>query len=336
MESDFWEEVAIGHRVRHSVPVQQTFTFSAGDPERLDAFLQNQTAIVSRSVVQKHIRGGHVTVNRKKITKTGYALSEDDVVVISLEELPSSSATIDPVDLDLTVLYEDDACMVVDKPRGLTVHPAPTVKEPTLLHGAAWLFKKRKLKFQPSSVLVHRLDKETTGCLLIGKTPEAHLFLQKQFETRTVEKKYLALVYGQPREAKAKIDAPIGRHATERTKMSSLHITNSKQAQTTYETLGSQNSTSLLLCELHTGRTHQIRVHLESIGHPVLGDSTYGSGASAAFAKKLKVDFLCLHAWQLAFDSPASKKRVHVTAELPEDFDMCLTLLGLADAKVTA
>ncbi len=311
--------------------MRQTFTFEPGDPERLDAFLQLKTDLHSRAIVQKHIRAKHVHVNGQTETKTGFALYEDDKIEIDRITLPSSGEEILSEDMKLHILYEDDACIVIDKPRGITVHPAASVSDSTILNGALKLFEDRKLPFNQSSVLVHRLDKDTTGALLLAKNAEIHTFLQKQFENRSVDKKYLALVAGMPKEVKAMIDAPIGRHATVRTKMSSLHMGRSRDARTSYEVVAANKGVALLECTLHTGRTHQIRVHLETIGHPVLGDKTYGSATGKDLCKEHDINFLCLHAWKLTFDSPATKKSVTVEAPVPADFKALLHRLSLGE-----
>ncbi len=184
-------------------------------------------------------------------------------------------------------------------------------------------------------MLVHRLDKDTTGCLLIAKTPKAHAALQKQFADRTIEKMYLTIVSGRPNIPTAMIDAPIGRHGSERTKMSIHQAVNSRSAKTTYRTIASAKGASLLECDLHTGRTHQIRVHLASIGHPVLGDETYDSNASHDAGFALHIESLCLHAWRVTFKSEG--KNVTVTAPLPETFSAVLQELGVEwkDESVT-
>jgi len=159
------------------------------------------------------------------------------------------------------------------------------------------------------------LDKETTGCLLIAKTEKAHTFLQKQFADRTVKKTYLALVAGVPSPPSAIIDAPIGRNLVNRTLMSIFKTRSSREAKTTYRTLEVRVNCTLLECDLHTGRTHQIRVHLRSIGHPILGDSSYGTHESKKITKGLGINGLCLHAQKLSFNT-LSHKRVDVEAPL--------------------
>lgn len=299
-----------------AMPSQWTVT----EPQRLDSFLADQSPQLSRSRIQKMIKMGWVEVNGEEICKPAHRLKEGDAVfqLDGVEALPDE-ASIAPVDLHLPVLYEDEDCLVIDKPAGIAVHPGAGMSPgtPTILHGVAHLFTERTLPFSGEGVLVHRLDKETTGCLLIGKTPDAHSQLQKQFENRDVTKEYLALVAGQPNPPKAVIDAPIGRNLTDRTKMSVLRTSVSREAKTTYRTIESVGDASLLRCQLHTGRTHQIRVHLSSVGYPILGDTAYSSSRSAELTKKRKIESLCLHAWKLSFLSPTKLKEIAVEAPLP-------------------
>src|SRR3989344_2405808 len=297
--------------------------WTATDPQRLDSFLADQRPQLSRSRIQKMIKMGWVEVNGEGIRKPAHRLKEGDIVfqLDGVETFPDE-ASIAPVDLHLPVLYEDEDCLVIDKPAGIAVHPGAGMPPgtPTILHGVAYLFTERTLLFSSEGVLVHRLDKETTGCLLIGKTPDAHSQLQKQFENRDVTKEYLALVAGQPNPPKAVIDAPIGRNLTDRTKMSVLRTSVSREAKTTYWTLESVGDASLLRCQLHTGRTHQIRVHLSSVGYPILGDTAYSSSRSAELTKKRKIQSLCLHAWKLSFLSPTKLEEIAVEAPLPVSF----------------
>ncbi len=285
----------------------------------------------SRVRAKELIENGFVRVNGRTVRKPAHMVEVDDVVMILADENVSiTDERIAPADLHLPVLFEDDACIVMNKPADISVHPAPGIKnEPTILHGAAFLFQKRKLPFSAAEVLVHRLDKETTGCLLLAKNPEAHLALQRQFQDRTVKKTYLALVPGVPRLPKAIIDASIGRDPGHRTRMSVHRTRSSREAKTGYAVLASSKDASLLACDLFTGRTHQIRVHLKSIGHPVLGDPTYHSPASEKFSAKNNIHHLCLHAWKLSFESPAGKKTIEVEADLPNDFKKTSKKLGI-------
>jgi 23S rRNA pseudouridine1911/1915/1917 synthase len=287
---------------------------------RLDAFLAQQEGMKSRSQVQKLIDSGMVKINGKPCAKSGWMLKGGETVSM-LQQPPADVDLGVATKLKLHMLYEDDDCMVIEKPAGIAVHPGTGMApdEVTLLHALQPLFKKRSLPFSPAEVLVHRLDKDTTGCLLVAKHPKAHLALQRQFQDRTVKKAYLTLVAGVPYPASAMIDAPIGRHSTKRTTMSVLQHTGAREAQTTYRTLATASGCALLECDLHTGRTHQIRVHLQSIGHPVLGDATYAANNAANVAQDLGIDFLCLHAWKLSFDT-AKGKRVEVQCTPPKNF----------------
>lgn len=295
--------------------------------------LTGKDGIKSRAVAQRLIEDGLVRVNGRKVTKASKDVSSSDELTWLLPkgaEVPQGAVS----SIELPVLYEDDACMVISKPAGLTVHPGNGTKEDeeTLLDALRPVFEKKGLPFSEAEVLVHRLDKDTTGCLLVAKNGKAHMALQKQFADRTVDKRYLTLVAGKPTPPAAVIDAPIGRHMNERTRMSVHQAVSARGAKTTYRTLGSDDGASLLECELHTGRTHQIRVHLKTIGHPVVGDATYGTGASHDLAEKLGIDFLCLHAWKLSFESP-TKKKVSVVCPLPEKFSKTLKKLEISIPK---
>ncbi len=299
-------------------------------PVRLDLFLASKAGVKSRASAQKAIKRKRVCVNGKTVSKPSLRLSGGDRVSLIEEKRAVDALSEEHGNLRLGVLYEDDACMVIDKPRGIAVHPGSGMKEgeETILGSLRSLFSLHSLPFSAPEVLAHRLDKDTTGCLLVAKTPQAHLVLQRQFHDRKVEKRYLALVSGVPSPRAAIIDASIGRHTGDRTKMSVLQATKSRSARTTYRTVASGGGIALLTLDLHTGRTHQIRVHLKSIGHPVLGDRKYGNKDSSALGERLDIRFLCLHAWKLAFVSPTGKN-VHVTSPLPGEFARVLTTLGM-------
>lgn len=286
---------------------------------------------MSRVKVGTRIRDGFVLVNARIVRKPAHRLKPGDRVELTESEAPASESHIIPVDQNFTILYEDAACLVIDKPAGISVHPGSSMAPgtETLLNGIAFLFRKKRIPFDASCVLVHRLDRETTGCLLLAKTAKAHTELQKQFKSRTVEKTYLAIVAGVPKLPTAVIDAPIGRNLTDRTKMSVLRTSVSREAQTTYHVLGSTKEASLLACDLHTGRTHQIRVHLSAIGHPVLGDPTYHSQASEQVSSNYATQGLCLHSWKLSFRSPAKKAKTAVLAPPPKAFLQSLKKLAL-------
>ncbi|MBU0766424.1 RluA family pseudouridine synthase [Patescibacteria group bacterium] len=304
----------------------------ASFPQRLDIFLSSQDKNLSRAKAQKLIKYGKVEVNEKIVTKVAFMLKEGDKVTVSeIDAMPLNSKDMESVDLHLDVIYEDEACLIINKPAGFAVHPAGSMHkdEQTILHGIAFLFEERRIPFTPDGVLVHRLDKETTGCLLIAKNTEAHAVLQKQFENRTIYKKYLAIVAGAPQPPSATIDAPIGRNLVHRTMMSIFKTSKSREAKTTYRTLEAKDDVALLECDLHTGRTHQIRVHLSSIGHPILGDSKYNSSLSREVSEEYKIEGLCLHAWKLEFDSPEDNGRVKVASQFSSLFENSLEHVGL-------
>ena len=301
-------------------------------PERLDVFLAKDAHFASREKVQAAIEAGHVTVNDAVITKPSHRLQEGDEVELTTDEPMRSDTSIKAADLHLVILYEDDTCFVIDKPAGIAVHPGAGIpdEEATILHGAAYLYQKGKIPFFADSVLVHRLDRDTTGCLLIAKSPEAHRALQNQFQQRSIRKIYLAVVAGIPSPPSAVIDAPIGRATAERTKMSITGVSKTREARTTYRTIATSRQAALLECELHTGRTHQLRVHLSAIGHPILGDPKYSSLLSERLTDEFAIHNLCLHAKQLTFVSPADGKEHIVRAQLPEAFHEVGSRIGIA------
>jgi 23S rRNA pseudouridine1911/1915/1917 synthase len=277
------------------------------------------------------IKDGFVLVNGRIARKPAMIVGPEDKIEVSGTGEPVTETRLEARDLKLEVLYEDDACMVINKPAGIPVHPGAGIPKDasTILHGIAYIFKKKKIPFSSSAVLVHRLDKDTTGCLLIAKNPAAHKELQKQFESRTVKKFYLAIVAGVPSPAAAVIDASIGRSTGDRTKMTILGSSKTREAKTTYRTLDAGENAALLSCELHTGRTHQIRVHLHGIGHPILGDPTYRTPTSESISEKAGIDGLCLHAWQLKFISPADGKEHEIKAIPSPSFTHVLEALKL-------
>jgi len=296
--------------------------FTATEEVRLDGFIAKHDEGLSRTKIQDAIKEGLVSVNGKIVMKPAYKLSPDDVVVFDEESFnkpPEDAVEIDPIDMKFEILYEDDAVIVINKPAGISVHPGHSMdkSEKTILNGVRFLFEERKIPFSPDSVLAHRLDKPTTGCLCVVKNYNSHAALQKQFQDRTIKKSYLAIVAGIPDHKTAIIDAPIGRSLTDRTKMAVVKTSTSRDAKTTYTVVDNTHDTSLLRCDLHTGRTHQIRVHLTSVDHPILGDIAYASVRSDELTEQLKVQNLCLHAENLTFVSPVDNIEHSVEAPLP-------------------
>lgn len=276
---------------------------------RLDHFLAETLADFSRMRLQAFIREGHVLVNGRA-AKTSQILRDGDRVEVSLPTaLAPATAAPEPIPID--VLFEDNAILVVNKPAGLVVHPGAGNLAGTLvnalLHHCSDLSGIGGVE-RPG--IIHRLDKETSGCLAIAKTDAAHRELSAQFASRTVEKTYLALVEGKPRMPHGTIEAAITRHAVHRQKMTVGE--RGRQATTHYRVLASDSGLSLVSCMPKTGRTHQIRVHLKHLGHPVVGDPLYG--------RRGQHHRHFLHAWKLAFTHPVTGGRRVFCAPLPPDF----------------
>ena len=284
---------------------------------RLDQFLAKRLPEHSRSRLQQLIRGGFVRLNGGTSRPRQIVRAGDKIDLI---EPPPEKVDIQPEAIPLDVLFEDDDLIVINKPAGMTVHPGAGQREHTLVN--ALLSHCAGLsgvggKERPG--IVHRLDKETSGCLVVAKNDMAHRELSKQFAVRTVEKIYLALVAGKLRKPSGVIDEKIGRHPVHRKRMQvSPH--RGRTARTEYRVIRSSEAASLIECRLHSGRTHQIRVHLHHLGHPVLGDKVY----APRFAKNLPRQML--HAWKLGFRHPRTSQWKTFEASLPVDFDIAVKL----------
>jgi 23S rRNA pseudouridine1911/1915/1917 synthase len=289
---------------------------------RLDIVLSNQTGI-ARSEAKKAIEASLVTVDGKRVKKPSEKVQENQKIQYSL--VTAAESVISPVDLQLEVLYEDNDCLVINKPRGIAVHPGSGMdkNETTILHGIAYYFQEHSIPFTADACLVHRLDKGTTGCMLIAKTKAVHEALQLQFQERTVQKFYHALVTGVPQNVKALIDSPIDRDKVDRTKYQVSGGATARSAQTTYKTLWDNDKVALLECELHTGRTHQIRVHLHAIGHPIVGDVKYTSDKNKEVSKQLNAPEFCLHAQKLIFNNMEGRQ-TSVEAKYDNNFNNLL------------
>ena len=232
--------------------------------------------------------------------------------VVRLTEPPLREIEAQAEEIPLQILFEDDDLLVLNKPAGLVVHPGAGNQTHTLvnalLHHCANL---SGIGGKQRPGIVHRLDKETSGCLVVAKNDAAHQHLSRQFAEREVKKIYLALVAGTLKRPRGTIDAAIGRHPVQRKKMA-VHPTKGRIARTDYRVLQAGGGVSLVECAIHSGRTHQIRVHLHHIGHPVIGDSLYG--------KKVAAPRQMLHAWKLGFTHPRTNERLFFEAPVPEDF----------------
>jgi 23S rRNA pseudouridine1911/1915/1917 synthase len=280
--------------------------------QRLDRFLAESLPAFSRSRLQRFIRDGFVKVNGKPARPRDLIRGGDTV---EWREPEITKIDAEPEAIDLDVLFEDDDLLVINKPAGLVVHPGAGHQTHTLVN--ALLAHCKNLsgiggKERPG--IVHRLDKETSGALVIAKNDATHRDLAKQFADRTIGKVYLALVAGVPRQSSGIIDAPIARHPVHRKKMSVAQRAG-RSAKTEYRVLRSSGDASVVECTIHTGRTHQIRVHLHHLGHPVLGDKLYGGKRAGNLPRQM------LHAWKLSFRHPRTGKTMSFTAPIPQDFE---------------
>jgi 23S rRNA pseudouridine1911/1915/1917 synthase len=305
--------------LKESTPIQ--FVVSANDAKlRLDQFLAKRLPEYSRSRLQQLIRSGFVRLN-EQTTRPRQIVHGGDK--IDLVEPPLEKIDTRPEPIPLDVLFEDDDLVVINKPAGLTVHPGAGQREHTLVN--ALLSHCTSLsgiagKERPG--IVHRLDKETSGCLVVAKNDIAHRELSKQFAARTVEKIYLALVAGKLRKPAGVIEEKIGRHPVHRQRMS-VASKRGRPAKTEYRVIRSSDQASMVECRLHSGRTHQIRVHLHHLGHPVLGDKVYAPRFAKDFPRQM------LHAWKLGFRHPRTGDWKIFEAPLPEDFNQAIAATGL-------
>ena len=277
---------------------------------RIDQFLAARVPELSRSRIQDLVKAGHVRVNGRE-TKASTRLRGGDRV--TLDEPPVVAASTVAEDIALDVLYEDGDLIVLNKPAGLVVHPAAGHWSGTLvnalLHHCQGL---SQIGGEERPGIVHRLDKETSGCLVAAKNDVAHRALTRQFAGREITKIYLALAAGTFRNASGILDGAIGRHPIHRKKMTVLPGERGRPARTDYRVLREVPGGALVECTLHTGRTHQIRVHLKHLGHPILGDEVYGR--RGGFERQM------LHAWKLGFAHPVSGARMNFIAPIPRDF----------------
>src|SRR5205807_4380024 len=285
---------------------------------RLDQFLARELPTFSRSRLQQLIRQQLVTLNGSPARPRDAVRSGDRIEV---NEPPPEKIDHQPEPIPLDVLFEDEDLIVINKPSGLVVHPGAGQREHTLVNALLHHFPKLSgIGGKERPGIVHRLDKETSGCLVVAKTDVAHRGLAAQFEARTIEKIYLALVAGKLRRRTGTIEEKIGRHPVDRQRMSVMS-TRGRAAKTEYRVISASDEMSLLECKLHSGRTHQIRVHLHHLGHPVLGDKVYG----AKFAKTLPRQML--HAWKLGFQHPSTDEWRNFEAPLPPDFKAAIKSL---------
>ncbi|HEY4643382.1 MAG TPA: RluA family pseudouridine synthase [Bacteroidota bacterium] len=299
--------------------------------ERIDRFLAHQIEHASRSKVQKAIASGLVLVDGRKV-KPSYEISPGERIHVTLPAPEPPRLEPEPIPLD--IVYEDDALIIVNKAAGMVVHPAYGNYTGTLVHALLYHCKDiARVNDETRPGLVHRLDKNTSGLLVVAKTEEAHRFLSSQFSQRTVDREYWALVWGTFTSRSGTIEAELGRHKSDRKKFAV--VSSGKPAVTEYEVLEAFSFLSLVRLHLRTGRTHQIRVHLHHIGHPVFGDPTYGgrriaSGGGDGKRKRMVQSLLplierqALHAKTLGFVHPVKHTFVKFDSDLPGDMQALL------------
>ena len=309
----------------------ETFTVEKSLPsERLDTFLRRRFPVVSRGTIQRLIEQGHIRVNGRP-TKVTHAPHAGEVVEVEWPAPRTAEAR--PEDIPLEVLFEDEALLVLNKPAGLVVHPAAGHDEHTLvnalLHHCAGELSGIGGVARPG--IVHRLDKETSGCLVVAKNDETHIALSAQFAGRTVEKFYLAILCGVLPRDQGNIRAAIARHPTHRKRMAVRDESEGRAAHTGYRVIERLRESTLVEAHLHTGRTHQIRVHFQHLGFPVAGDTTYGQRHTHKLTEltHYTAPRPLLHAHKLGFIHPRSGKKLNFTAPWPEDFADALKFLKL-------
>ncbi|MBP3831179.1 MAG: RluA family pseudouridine synthase [Clostridia bacterium] len=290
------------------------------ESKRIDAYISENTEY-SRTAVQRLIEEEKITVNGKK-EKASYKVQNGDI--IEIEEEPAREIKLKAQDIPLQILYEDKDIIVVNKPKGMVVHPANGNPDGTLVNAVMAICKDSLSgiggEIRPG--IVHRLDKNTSGAIIIAKNDKAHINLSEQLKNHEIKKTYIALVRGVVKENNATINMPIGRSKKDRKKMDVDK--NGKEAITHFKVLKRYKDCTLLEINIETGRTHQIRVHLSHIGYPIIGDEVYSNGKN-----KWNIEGQCLHAKSLDFKHPITGKNMHIEAPIPEYFENIIKELDI-------
>ena len=301
---------------------------------RLDTFLREKFPAASRGALQRLIEEGHIRVNGSPVKATHHPHAGELIEIHWPDAKPAEAR---PENIPLDILFEDNSLLVVNKPAGMVVHPSAGNEEHTLvnalLHHCSGSLSGIGGVARPG--IVHRLDKETSGCLVVAKNDETHVALSAQFAERRVKKIYQAIVCGElPRET-GEIRAAIARHPSHRKRMAATDDDDGRAAHTSYTLVERLNAATLVDVQIHTGRTHQIRVHFLHIGHPVVGDDTYGARPNARLKElaNYAAPRVMLHARDLSFEHPLTKKPVQFSAPVPADFKEALKFLRLKKKK---
>lgn len=306
--------------------MEEKIRLTATGSQRCDKYISENVENVSRSYIKNLFDEGRIMVNGT-VKSASYKLKEGDVIEFCLPEIEEIEAKGEDIPLD--IVYEDDCLLVINKPRGMVVHPAPGNNTGTLvnavLHHSKGNLSGINGMLRPG--IVHRIDKDTTGLLVVAKTNGAHLFLSEQLGDRSLSREYYALVHGNIKDDFGTIDAPIARSENDRKKMTVTNK-NSREAVTDFFVQERFGIYTLVRCKLRTGRTHQIRVHMRHIGHPIVGDKTYGIKK-----EEFNLPGQLLHAGKIGFIHPLTKEKVNYTAPLPEDFERVLNLLRQRSEK---
>lgn len=300
----------------------RNYVYDSFEKLRLDVFLTDKHPQQSRSRIQKWIASGAVTVNGKIITKTGYMLEEDDIVVLNTPEPEPTQILAESIHLD--VIYEDEDMLVINKPAGMVVHPGAGHATGTVVNAAlAHSPEMEGIGGEGRPGVVHRLDKDTSGILLLAKNDTTHRWLQDQFRLRRIHKVYIALVDGKPPTREGIIEASISRDPSHRKQMAVVQNDRGRDAVSRYLTLKEYGEQTLLEVHPSTGRTHQIRLHLAFIGCPITGDRLYGHKKTS-----LEIARHFLHAAKVTLELPGSKKEITFEAPLPDDLVKVLDSLS--------
>jgi len=308
----------------HTFTVTKTFI-----KKRLDLFVSQLFPNFTRSYIVRLIKTNCIQVN-DSLKKASYLVREGDHISIEIPER-QEQLNANPEPIPLKIVYEDDDIIVINKSAGMVVHPAPGHSNGTLVNALLHYNDQQFSKIDRFGI-VHRLDQDTTGCIVVAKNAQAQLFLNESFKDRKIKKHYMCIVYGQMDTDKGKINLPIGRHPIHRKKMSTISK-NGRSAETHWHLSCQFNQFALLNILLKTGRTHQIRVHLAAMNHPIVGDQLYGNqrnwrnvnSSIQPYVKKIKRQML--HAFRLGFTHPSTKKYIQFEASLPVDMEEFLTTL---------
>ncbi len=284
--------------------------------ERIDSYLSNNEEVdLTRAKIQNLIKTNNILVNGKEVKNSYKVVNGDEIEINYVEE----DLDVKAEDIPLDIVYEDDDLLVINKPSGMVVHPSLGNTSGTLVNALMHYSKLSTINgsFRPG--IVHRIDKDTSGLLVVAKNDKAHLFLSDELKEHKIKRKYIALVHGQIKFDKGTVDAPIGRDKNDRKKMA-ITSENSKEAITHFKVLDRYKNTTLIECELETGRTHQIRVHMKYIKHPIVNDPVYSRD------KNIDGFGQMLHAKEITFTHPKTKKEMTFTCDVPEEFNKILQI----------